>query len=36
MDFLEIGDAEMRVDLGRVKRRVAEQLLDGPDVGLVS
>lgn len=35
MDSLKIGDGEMRVDLGRVEGRVAEELLDGPDVGLV-
>ena len=33
MDFTETGRVDMRVDLGRADVRVAEQLLDGANVG---
>ncbi len=35
MDLFEINDAHGCIDLCRVKRSVAEQLLDMPDVGMV-
>jgi len=35
VDFLELGDADLGVDLRGVEPRVAEQLLDGADVRAV-